>query len=201
VNYIDTVGLDNAVRKKVLLSTSKFSRIVNPPMMISLSETSFLPDEKYFTRSYLPVAVLLEGVFPSAFRNRMISSITAERIELKNESVPTKMVVVADADIIKNEVRRSGLQEIPQPLGLDRYTGMVYGNRDFIINCLNYMVDDKGIMALRSRELKIRLLNSAKIKQEKLKWQLINIAGPLLLAVIAGLIHGYLRKRKYTKSY
>lgn len=201
VNYIDTVGLDKAVRKKVLLSTSKYSRIVNPPMMISLNETSLLPDEKYFNKSYLPVAVLLEGVFPSAFRNRMISSITSDKIELKTESLPTKMVVVADADIIKNEVRRSGLQEIPQTLGLDRYTGMIYGNRDFIINCLNYMVDDKGIMALRSRELKIRLLNSARIKQEKLKWQLINIAGPLLLAVLAGLIHGYFRKRKYTKSF
>lgn len=201
VNYIDTVGLDKAVRKKVLLSTSKYSRIVNPPMMISLNETSLLPDEKYFNKSYLPVAVLLEGVFPSAFRNRMISSITSDKIELKTESLPTKMVVVADADIIKNEVRRSGLQEIPQTLGLDRYTGMIYGNRDFIINCLNYMVDDKGIMALRSRELKIRLLNSARIKQEKLKWQLINIAGPLLLVGLAGLIYSYFRKRKYTKSF
>jgi gliding-associated putative ABC transporter substrate-binding component GldG len=200
VNYIDTVGLDKAINKKILLTTSKYSRTVNPPMMISLNETSLLPDEKFFNKSYLPVAVLLEGVFPSAFRNRMTASITSERIEVKNESLPTKMVVVADGDVIKNEVRRSGLQEIPQPLGQDRYTGMVYGNRDFIVNCLNYMVDDKGIMALRSRELKIRLLNSAKIKQEKLKWQLINIAGPVLLVILAGLIHGFFRKRKYTTA-
>jgi ABC-2 type transport system permease protein len=169
-------------------------------MLISLKEIDLLPDQKYFNRSYLPVAVLLEGKFQSAFRNRMVSSITNGKVDLKNESKPTRMIVVADADIIKNDVRRSGVQETPLPLGQDRYTGMMYGNRDFILNCLNYMVDDKGIMALRSRELKIRLLNTAKIKQEKLKWQLINIAGPLLVVILAGLAHSSFRKRKYTRT-
>jgi gliding-associated putative ABC transporter substrate-binding component GldG len=200
INYIDTVGLDPGIRKKVLLSTSKYSRVLNPPMLISLKEIDLLPDQKYFNKSYLPVAVLLEGRFQSAFRNRMISGITSAKIEIKNESRPTRMIVIADADIIKNDVRRSGLQETPLPLGQDRYTGMMYGNRDFILNCLNYMVDDKGIMALRSRELKIRLLNTAKIKKEKLKWQLINIAGPLLVVVVAGLLHSYFRRRKYTRT-
>jgi ABC-2 type transport system permease protein len=108
------------------------------------------------------------------------------------------MIVVADADIIRNEVRRTGLEETPLPLGQDRYTGVTYGNRDFLINCLNYLVDDKGIMQLRSRELKIRLLNSSRVKNEKLQWQLINIVFPVALVILAGLIYNYLRKRKYT---
>jgi gliding motility-associatede transport system auxiliary component len=109
------------------------------------------------------------------------------------------MIVVADADIIRNEVRRAGLEEIPVPLGQDNYTGQVFGNRDFLINCLNYLVDDNGIMELRSRELKLRLLNTSKIKAEKLKWQLINIVSPVLIVIIAGFLYSYFRKRNYTR--
>lgn len=198
VNFIDTVGLDTAIKKTVLLASSKYSRTLSPPVLISLREAELLPDEKLYTQSKLPVAVLLEGIFPSVFKNRMISTITDERITVKNESSNTKMIVIADADIIKNDVRRTGLEQTPLALGQDRYTGQMYGNRDFLINCLNYLVDDKGIMQLRSRELKIRLLNTSKIKSEKLKWQLINIAGPVLIVIIAGLFYNYFRKKKYT---
>jgi ABC-2 type transport system permease protein len=109
------------------------------------------------------------------------------------------MIVVADGDIIRNEIRREGGAEIPQTLGLDRYTGEMYGNRDFLINCLNYLVDYKGIMELRSRELKLRLLNKKAARDERLLWQIINIAGPALAVVIAGLIYNFLRRRKYTR--
>ena len=199
VNYIDTVGLDRAISKKILLSTSEFSRTLSPPLVISLKEAESAPLEEEFNKSYLPVAVLLEGIFPSAFRNRNTNFIAdGKNIDIKNQSVPTKQIVIADADIIRNEVRRSGAREMPLPLGQDKYTGELYGNRDFLINCLNFLVDDNGIMELRSRELKIRLLNNAKIRAEKFKWQLINIAGPVLLIVLAGLINNYFRKRKYT---
>jgi ABC-2 type transport system permease protein len=199
-NYIDTVGLDLAIRKKILLSTSKFSRTLSPPIMISLKEAELTYDEKDFNKSNLPVAVLLEGVFPSAFKNRMVSNLTDNKnLRIKTESRKTKMIVIADADIIRNEVSRVGLEETPYPLGMDKYTGQVFGNRDFLINCLNYLVHDNGIMELRSRELKLRLLNSAKIKAEKFKWQLINIAGPILIVMIAGLLYSYFRKRNYTR--
>lgn len=197
-NYLDTVGLDPRIRKTILLTTSERSRTVTPPLLISLREVDNIPDEKYFDKSHLPVAVLLEGVFPSAFKNRMLTSITSEKINFKSESKPSKMIVVADGDIIRNEVRRAGSQENPLPLGQDRYTGMIYGNRDFIINSLNYLVDDKGIMSLRSRELRIRLLNQVKVKHERLKWQMINIAGPVIIVVIASLLYGFIRKRKYS---
>jgi len=199
VNYIDTVGLDRAISKKILLSTSEFSRTLSPPLIISLKEAESAPMEEEFNKSNLPVAVLLEGVFPSAFRNRSTDLPgIGKNIDIKNQSVPTKQIVIADADIIRNEVRRSGAREMPLPLGQDKYTGQIFGNRDFLINCLNYLVDDNGIMELRSRELKIRLLNTVKIRNEKFKWQLINIAGPVLLIVLAGLINNYFRKRKYT---
>ena len=125
---------------------------------------------KIITNPHLPVAVLLEGVFPSAFRNRMVSNLTDDKnFKIKTESRKTKMIVIADADIIRNEVRRVGLEETPLPLGQDKYTGQMFGNRDFLINCLNYLVDDHGIMELRSRELKLRLLNKSKVKSEKIR--------------------------------
>lgn len=199
-NYIDTVGLDPAIRKTILLTTSNFSRTVSPPLVISLKEAELKPNEKDYNKSKLPVAVLLEGVFPSAFKNRMISNLTDEKnFKVRTESKNTKMIVIADADIIRNEVRRVGLEETPYPLGLDKYTGEVFGNRDFLINCLNYMIDNNGIMSLRSRELKLRLLNSQKIKSEKYFWQIINTIGPVLIVVIAGFLYSIFRKRNYTR--
>jgi ABC-2 type transport system permease protein len=199
-NYIDTVGLDPAIRKKVLLATSGFSRTLSPPIVISLKEAELAPNEKDFNKSNLPVAVLLEGVFPSVFRNRPTDNLSVdETFKIRSESKRNKMIVVADADIIRNEVRRVGSEETPFPLGLDKYTGEVFGNRDFIINCMNYLVDDKGIVELRSRELKLRLLNTAKIKSEKIKWQIINVAGPVLIVILAGLVFNFFRKRNYTK--
>ena len=201
VNYIDTVGLDPSVKKTILLSTSKNSRTLSPPLMISLKEAELTPDERDFNKSGLPVAVLLEGVFPSAFRNRVVSNLTDNKdLRIKNESRKTKLIVIADADIIRNEVRRAGVEVTPLPLGQDKYTGQMFGNRDFLINCLNYLVDDHGIMELRSREMKMRLLNKASVKSWKTGWQLINVLGPVAVVILAGLIYTFLRKRKFTKD-
>jgi ABC-2 type transport system permease protein len=198
-NYIDTVGLDTGIRKTFLLSTSQYSRTLSPPFMISLKEAEMIPDEAEFNKSFLPVALLLEGKFTSAFRNRMISGMADQNFKKKDESVETKMIVIADGDIIRNEVRRSGAVETPLALGQDKYTDEVYGNRDFIVNCLNYLVDDNGIMELRSRELKLRLLSSERIRKERIKWQLINILGPVLIVVLAGLVYEFFRKKKYSR--
>ncbi|NSW93738.1 MAG: gliding motility-associated ABC transporter substrate-binding protein GldG [Bacteroidales bacterium] len=200
VNYIDTVGLDKNITKKILLRTSAYSRTLNPPLLISLKEAEIAPEEKDFNMSGLPVAVLLEGKFPSAFRNRITSSLVPDKnFNVRTESVPGKMIVIADGDIIRNEVRRSGTEEIPYPLGLDRYTGQMFGNRDFLINCLNYLADDIGLMELRARELKLRLLDKSRIKSERLKWQIVNVAGPAVIVLLAGLIYSVVRKRLYTR--
>ena len=200
-NYIDTVGLDPAIRKEVLLSTSNLSRTLSPPLVISLKEAESIPDENSFNKSSLPVAVLLEGIFPSAFKNRPLNNLTDDRnLKIITQSNNTRMIIIADADIIRNDVRRIGTDVTPLTLGQDRYTGTTFGNRDFLINCLNYLVDDNGIMELRSRELKLRLLDSSKIKSDKLIWQLLNVAGPVLLVIIAGLIYSYFRKIYYTRN-
>ncbi len=159
-----------------------------------------VPEENLFNKSGLPVAVLLEGVFPSAFRNRLTGNIVDDAsVKVRNESVPTRMIVVADGDIIRNEVRRTGTVETPLPLGQDRYTLEMFGNRDFILNSLNYLVDDNGIMELRSRELKLRLLDAAEIKDRRAFWQILNVAGPVLLVLLAGVLFGWLRRNKYSK--
>jgi ABC-2 type transport system permease protein len=198
---VDTVGLDKNIRKTVLLATSAYSRALSPPLVISLKEAETTPDEREFNKSHLPVAVLLEGRFPSAFRNRITDNLVKNQgFKVKTESSQTKMIVIADGDIIRNEVRRVGTTETPLTLGQDRYTSEIYGNRDFLVNCLNYLVDNNGIMELRSRELKMRLLDIAKIKKERLRWQVINMIGPVLIVILAVTIYRYLRKRKYTKS-
>ena len=201
ISSIDTVGLDGKIRKTVLLRTSRNARILNPPFMISLKEVESPPDERLFNQQGLAIAVLLEGTFPSAFRNRFVPRLNGtDHQSVRNESVKTKMIVISDGDIIRNDVQTSGNTQTPsQQLGLDKYTGELYGNRDFIINCLNYLVDDNGIMNLRSRELRLRLLDKARIRNERFKWQLINVAGPLLIALLAGVIYSFFRKRKYAR--
>jgi ABC-2 type transport system permease protein len=200
INFIDTVGFDPAIKKTILLSTSEYSRTISPPLIIRLKEAEQLPDEKDFNKSGLPVAVLLEGVFPSAFRNRITDDFTKDKnFKVKSESRKTKMIVVADADIIRNEVQRAGTSETPLPLGQDKYTREVFGNRDFLINCLNYLVDDNSLMELRSREIKLRLLNKTRIKNERGKWQIINIAGPVILVILAGFLYGWFRKKTFTR--
>jgi len=193
-NSVDTVGHNPDVDKEILLASSKKSRAVNPPLMIKLEDYKNPPPEEVFTDSFIPVAVLLEGYFNSLYANRVISF--RDR-ELKKKSVSTRMIVVADGDIIRNEVSIIGNRITPQGLGVDRYSGQTFGNKDFIINCLNYLVDDKGLISLRSRELKLRLLNRDRINDNRFFWQLINTLGPLLLVFIAGIILMILRKKKY----
>jgi ABC-2 type transport system permease protein len=169
-------------------------------VVISLKEAELTPVEKDFNKPSLPVAVLLEGVFQSAFKNRMVGNLTDDKnFKVRTESKETRMIVIADADIIRNEVQKSGLNETPLPLGRDKYTGQEYGNRDFLINCLNWLVDKNGIMELRSRELKLRLLNRQIIKADKFKWQMINIAGPVIIVILCGLFYSYFRRKKYTR--
>jgi ABC-2 type transport system permease protein len=198
VNYIDTVGLDPAIEKKILLSTSKLSRVVKPPMLISLNEVDSPPDRSQFNRSSLPVAVLLDGKFQSAFRNRLINDLVNDKnFILREVSKPTKMIIIADPDIIRNDVSRVGSKITPLPLGLDRYTQETFGNKDFLINCLNWLVDENNLMELRSRELKLRLLDKSVIRQKRVTIQILNTNLPVILVVFAGIIYNFFRRKKY----
>lgn len=187
VNYIDTVGDNQNVRKTILLTSSNLSRVVRPPLMISLREIDSPPEPGQFNKSFLPVAVLLEGKFQSAFRNRMINDLVDDKsFRIREESKQTKMIVVADGDIILNGVSQ------------DRLTQGTFGNRDFIVNCLNYLVDNTGIMELRSRELKLRLLDKTLIRQDRIMIQIINTGLPVVLVILAGILYNYFRKKRYS---
>ena len=201
VNTIDTVGLDPSVRKTILLTTSGYSRTISPPMVISLKEAERNPDPKEFTKSHLPVALLLEGSFTSAFRNRITSNLVKDPgFRPRLTGAKTRQIIIADGDIIRNDVRRSGSSETPLRLGQDEYTGEMFGNRDFLINCMNYLVDNNGLIDLRSRELKMRLLDNHKVKAERTLIQLVNILVPVALVIIAAFAFNFFRRRKYTRS-
>ena len=105
------------------------------------------------------------------------------------------MIVIADGDVIKNDV----IKNVPQELGFDRWTGQTYGNKEFLLNAVNYLLDDNGLINIRSKEIAVAFLDQQKITKEKTKWQLINIALPLVLLGVFGFVFNYFRKRKYAK--
>lgn len=194
VNTIDTVGDNRSVKKDILMATSPYSRVVSPPRIISLEEYRNPPPEELFSESFIPVAVQLEGEFASLFTNRVKNY---NGSPLMSISVPTRMIVIADGDIIRNEVSSVGNRRNPLPLGFDRYSQQTFGNKDLLVNCLNWMVDDRGIMDLRSREVKIRLLDREKVTGKKLFWILFNSLGPVLIVIFASIIFGWVRRRRF----
>ncbi|MFN8241687.1 MAG: gliding motility-associated ABC transporter substrate-binding protein GldG [Bacteroidales bacterium] len=197
--YIDTVGLDPAIKKTVLVSTSPAARLVSPPLLISLKETDNSPDPATFTKASLPVAVLLEGKFNSAFRNRPVNDIVTDKsFRLKQESINTKMILVADPDIMRNDVKRVGNNITPLPLGQDKFTMQVYGNRDFLVNAINYLADDNGLLELRSREVKLRLLDRKALREDRVIIKILNTGFPVLLVLIAGFLYNFYRKKRYS---
>lgn len=197
-NSIDTVGRDPGVKKSILLTTSGHTRTVMPPQVISLQQADEVIPEELFTAGKLPVALLLEGTFRSAFTNRMTESIIGEAgRHIIEVSKPTKMIVVADGDIIKNEVSRSGGAPEPLALGFDRYTQQTFGNKDFLVNCINYLVNDNGLIEMRSREIKPRLLDQARTKDQRTLWQLVNTVIPVILIIFAGVAYTSLKQRHF----
>lgn len=193
IDTLNTVG----VKKTLLLSTSKYSTAQNAPARVDLRTVFQEPDVRMFNRAYLPVAVLLEGEFESVYKNRLLRGIDSiPQIKFKDKSVPTKMIVVADGDIIKNVVQRSTKRAYP--LGYDIYSKQTFGNKNFILNAVNYLCDDSGLLEVRSRELKLRMMDRKKVTEEQFKWQAMNTVLPLLLVIIFGIVQSIIRKRKFT---
>jgi ABC-2 type transport system permease protein len=195
---IDTVGEPGAVKKIVLLATSPYTKLVQLPEQISLRESDIAQNESEYNHSNLPVGVLLEGSFESVFRNRAIpEGVSGKPSEIRISGARTSMIVVSDGDIIRNEVVPTPDGPVIEPLGYDRYTSQVFGNSDFILNALNYMTDATGLISLRGREFKLRLLDRQKVSDEKLKWQLINLISPMILIILLGVSVDLYRKKVY----
>ena len=199
ISSIDTIQ-KKGIDKTILLTTSQYSRTVNTPVFISLEILNKEPDKRMFNKKNIPVAVLLEGEFESLYENRVPPEIKDNKdIGFIEISKPTKMIVVADGDIIKNQVRYSGDRPMPYRLGYDWYTGQTYGNKEFILNAMNYLVDESGLISIRSRELKLRLLDRTKINENRLFWQLFNTLLPIILIMAFASVMFVIRKRKYSK--
>ncbi len=200
ISSLESIERPNSTNT-ILLTSSPYSRIMNTPALISLDMMNQKPDLKQYSTPNLPVAVLIEGTLTSLFKNRVTPDLEeASEIGFQEESRPAKLIVVSDGDIIKNQVRSSAQGMMPFPLGYDQYTGVMFGNRDFILNCLNYLSDDSGLLAVRSRRIEIRMLDLALVTDEKLKWQLINVCVPIGCILIIGLAFGFYRKQKYGRK-
>jgi len=198
---IDTVGHNPNVKKTILLTTSKYTRILNVPVQVSLSIASMEPDLRLFAYSYVPVGVLLEGKFESAFKNRLTPESQkdmSEKLGFKTESKPTKMIVISDGDMIKNQISRVRGKIVPFPLGYDRYTRQTYGNKEFFLNAINYLLDDVGLLNVRARDIKLRLLDKEFLSKTLLYIQLFNVVLPIVLLIIFGIIYSIIVKKKYT---
>lgn len=197
VSTIDTIA-KKGIRKTGLLKTSKYTKVTSAPTRISLNMVRFEPDQTQFNKGHQVVAVLLEGKFESVFKNRLTPQIKqANEINFKESSKENKMVVIADGDITKNYVNRRTEEYLA--LGYDRFTRQEFGNRDFMVNVIDYLCNDSGLMTVRSKKLTIRLLDKTAIKNEKFKWQMINTVLPIGLILLFGIAHYFDRKKKFTK--
>jgi ABC-2 type transport system permease protein len=194
---VDTIAV-KGIKKTILLSTSQYSRAVKSPVIIDLNMAKEKPDPSLLNQSYLPVAVLLEGKFESLFKHRIPTEIATDKtIGFMEQGRQSQMIVVADGDVIRNQLHRT--KGYPLPLGFDQDTRQTFGNKEFILNAMNYLIDETQLISIRSRELKIRLLDRKRVEDEKLRWQLLNVMLPILVIVVFGVVKIYLRKRRFAK--
>ncbi len=190
-NQIDT--LKNDIKKTILLSSSDKSKLEGVPKQLSLDIIRNKPDIESYTEGPQNLAVLLEGSFKSTYKNRVKPMKLPTN---KDNGVDTKMIVISDGDIIKNSIRKGQ----PVPLGFDPYMNLNYGNKEFLLNAVNYLLDDSGLIEVRSKEIKVPFLNIEKVVADKVFWQIFNILVPLLTLGIFSFLFSFLRKKKYRKS-
>ncbi|WP_276166341.1 gliding motility-associated ABC transporter substrate-binding protein GldG [Zobellia alginiliquefaciens] len=187
-NSIDTLA--NTYTKTVLLSSSPLSKLDGTPKQISLDLINTPPKKELYNKGNNPLAVLVSGKFTSAFANR-IKPISLKGALDKGEK--NQILVVSDGDIIRNQIRNNR----PLELGYDKWTNNYYGNKEFLINALNFLLDEKGLINIRNKKVAVPFLDDQKMTDQKTKWQLINIGLPVGLTLLFGAIFSYFRRRKY----
>ncbi len=206
VNSIDTVEAEG-IKKTILLSSSPNARTIATPALISGKENVNAPEDDKYKTPNIPVAVLLEGKFQSLFANHLSQSMkdSIEKygsIFLSQCIYDNKVIVVADGDIVLNAVKK----DEPLPMGMNPFTyGTTYqfqfANKDFVQNCLDYLINPSGLSEAKAKDYTLRLFDTKKLNSQRTMWQLINIAIPVLLLCIFAVMYQWLRRRKYTKSY
>jgi len=186
------------IKKTVLLRSSNNSRIINAPAKIDFEYLQIAPDQSLFRSKEIPVAVLLEGSFRSLYTGRVPAAVAGEMKSrnqpFKSNSEKGKLIVVSDGDIALNQYSPT---MGALPMGMNLFTRYTFANKDFFINCLEYLVNPTDILQTRSKEYTLRLLDRRKVSEEKATWQSINILFPLLIVILCGITYQQLRKRKY----
>ena len=188
-NQIDT--LQNDIKKTPLLVSSSLTRKIGTPTIIELQSIANEPKQEEYNSDYQLFSVLLEGEFTSMYANR-IKPFDTNNFDTK--SISNKMIIVSDGDIGKNQIQKGQ----PFDLAVDKWTGEQFGNKEFLLNAVDYLLDDTGLIELRNKTLQINLLDKQKAYKERTYWQFINILLPLLLLFGFGFGFSYLRKRKYS---
>jgi ABC-2 type transport system permease protein len=198
---IDTLPTGDKLKKTILLASSEYSRVQFSPVRLDFEILKYEPQPEKFDKPYQPVAVLVEGAFPSMYKNRvtpdMLEGLKQLGETFRTESNPTKMIVVSDGDIAKNLIDPE--RKAYQPLGFNPYERYKFANKDFLVNAIEYLVDENGVIEARGKEVKLRLLNTVNAQEQKVLWQVVNILAPLLALIAFGLIFNILRKRKYAR--
>ena len=186
--------LKNDIKKTVLLQSSQASKIIGTPSQISLTMVSLRPDRKEFeSKGNYPVALLLEGQFHSMYQNRVLPFKDAT---FQNKGKNNKMIVISDGDVIKNQLDKNGQ---PLELGYDKWTNNLYANKEFLMNCVNYLLDDNGLINIRSKEVDLPILDKEKVYETYTLLQVITVAVPIGILILFGVVFTFLRKRKYSK--
>lgn len=185
--------LKNDIKKTVLLSSSEYSKTVGTPSPVSLDMvTEETTPEEYEGKGLLPVAVLMEGKFKSTYQNRVLPF---KDNTFQSTGKENKMIVISDGDVIKNQLDKG----VPLELGFDKWTNQLYGNKEFLMNCVNYLLDDNGLINIRSKDVDLPLLNKEEVYKNYTMAQMVTVGLPIVILAIFGFLFTFLRKRKYSR--
>jgi gliding-associated putative ABC transporter substrate-binding component GldG len=195
IGTMDTVKADG-IRKTPLVYTSTYSRVLQAPVPLTLEEARMEVKPEQFQAGQQPVGYLLEGAFTSLFRNRRAPE-GVENTKVKENGVPTKIAVFSDGDLVRNDVNlRTGQA---YELGFDRYNNVKFANKELAMNTIHYLLDSEGLINVRSKEIQLRPLDKVRVKEERSFWQLLNLAAPIAVLALFGVVRYYLRKRRYER--
>jgi gliding-associated putative ABC transporter substrate-binding component GldG len=186
--------LNNGVKKTVLLQSSPYSKPIGTPIPVSLNMVDERPEQKEFDGGgNIPVAVLLEGNFKSMYQNRILPF---KDVTFKERGLNNSMIVISDGDVIKNQLDKNGM---PLEMGFDKWTNSMYANKEFMLNSVNYLLDDNGLINIRNKVVVLPILDKQQVYDDYTTTQIINVGLPIVVLGLFGLLFTYLRKRKYSK--
>lgn len=195
ISSIDTIQSTGNILKTPLMKTSAYTRTLNAPVFVSYTEARQQPSAEEYNGGEILTGVLLKGTFSSLYQNRILPS-DPRHATFNPEGSGGKVILVGDGDLVVNDI--DSRREVPYPIGFDRVSRNIYANRDFILNALEFLTDENGLITSRNKEVKVRLLDKVKIHEERFRWQTANLLIPLLVIVFGGLSNILLRRRKFT---